>query len=58
MIVGVAAGAALAAAAGSGDIVGAARAQSAPKTFLLVPGAFSALNAREPPGVPSGSRVA
>lgn len=37
---GVMGGAALAAAAASGDIFGAARAQSAPKTFLLVHGTF------------------
>lgn len=39
-IVGGVAGAALAATAGSGDMVGAARAQSSPKTFLLVHGTF------------------
>src|SRR5713101_9293303 len=40
MISGVAASAGVVAAAASDDIVGAARAQSAPKTFVLIHGAF------------------
>jgi pimeloyl-ACP methyl ester carboxylesterase len=40
MVRSVAAGAGLAAAAASGEIVGAARAQSTPKTFVLVHGAW------------------
>src|SRR5262249_47249546 len=40
MIGGIAAGAGLAAAAASGKIVGAARGQSTPKTFVLVHGAW------------------